>query len=198
MWTAKILIRLGRCPGWSESSLGAHVILLVLSCRSSYISLGLLNSCCIYAFLRIFNHTMLRYVLYMSQCKTTNNKMAWAKQRLRSGWASAQSDQSICCALSGWFLHVDREDSDQSGQMSVYTGRTGHFIGLVTQVISGVWSCTGLVIFGPGHVKMGLMAYVNNKGAEQPAHACSLISTFVVGCLDSMMSILTICKVSRF
>ena len=30
------LIRLGRCPGWSESSLGAHAILLVLSCCGSY------------------------------------------------------------------------------------------------------------------------------------------------------------------
>ena len=29
--TAKPLIRLGGCPGWSESSLGAHVSLLVLS-----------------------------------------------------------------------------------------------------------------------------------------------------------------------
>ena len=33
--TAKALIRLSRCPGWSESSLDAHVILLVLSCGSS-------------------------------------------------------------------------------------------------------------------------------------------------------------------
>ena len=32
MRTAKALIRLGRCPGWSESSQGAHAILLVLSC----------------------------------------------------------------------------------------------------------------------------------------------------------------------
>ena len=31
MWTAETLIRLGGCPGWSESSQGAHVILLVLS-----------------------------------------------------------------------------------------------------------------------------------------------------------------------
>ena len=30
------LIRLGGCPGWSESSLGAYVILLVLSCTGSY------------------------------------------------------------------------------------------------------------------------------------------------------------------
>ena len=30
-------IRLGGCPGWSESSLGAHVILLVLSCGGSFL-----------------------------------------------------------------------------------------------------------------------------------------------------------------
>ena len=36
MRTAKTLVRLGGCPGLSESSLGAHVILLVLSCGGSY------------------------------------------------------------------------------------------------------------------------------------------------------------------
>ena len=35
--TAKSLIRLSGSPGWSESSLGAHVFLLVLSCGGSYI-----------------------------------------------------------------------------------------------------------------------------------------------------------------
>ena len=35
--TAKTLIRLSRCPGWSESSLGTYAILLVLSCAGSYI-----------------------------------------------------------------------------------------------------------------------------------------------------------------
>ena len=35
MRIAKTLIRLGGWPGWSESSLGAQVILLVLSCCSS-------------------------------------------------------------------------------------------------------------------------------------------------------------------
>ena len=39
---------------------------------------------------------------------------------------------------------------------------------------------------GPGHAKMSLMPYANNKGADQPAHPRSLISTFVVRCLDSM------------
>ena len=36
MRTVKILIRLGGCPGWSESLLGTHAILLVLSCRGSF------------------------------------------------------------------------------------------------------------------------------------------------------------------
>ena len=31
------LIRLGGCPGWSESSLGAHFVLLVLSCCGSFV-----------------------------------------------------------------------------------------------------------------------------------------------------------------
>ena len=37
MLTAKTLIRLGKCPGWSESSLGAHATLFVLSCCGSNI-----------------------------------------------------------------------------------------------------------------------------------------------------------------
>ena len=42
------------------------------------------------------------------------------------------------------------------------------------------------------------MPYANNKGADQPAHPHSLISTFVVCCLDSMICILAIFKVSGF
>ena len=34
------------------------------------------------------------------------------------------------------------------------------------------------------------MPYVNNKGADQPAHARSLIIAFVVRCLDSIMPLL--------
>ena len=39
--------------------------------------------------------------------------------------------------------------------------------------------------FEPGHEKMCLMSYANYKGADQPAHPRSLISAFVVRCLDS-------------
>ena len=41
-------------------------------------------------------------------------------------------------------------------------------------------------IFELGHEKMCLMSYANNKGADQPAHPRSLISAFIVLCLDSM------------
>ena len=44
---------------------------------------------------------------------------------------------------------------------------------------------------------MCLMPYANNKGADQPAHPHSLISTFVVRCSNSMICILAISKVSR-
>ena len=52
--------------------------------------------------------------------------------------------------------------------------------------------------YGPGHAKTCLMAYANNKGADQSANLRSLINTFVVRCLDSMICILAISKVSRF
>ena len=37
------LISPGGCPGWSESSLGAHIILLVLSCSGSYVAMQAWN-----------------------------------------------------------------------------------------------------------------------------------------------------------
>ena len=40
------------------------------------------------------------------------------------------------------------------------------------------------------------MSYANNKGADQPAHPRSLISTFVVHCLDSVMCLLSVTKIS--
>ena len=46
--------------------------------------------------------------------------------------------------------------------------------------------------------KICLMPYANNKGADQPAHPRSLISTFVVRCLDSIMSVDTMCKIFKY
>ena len=41
------------------------------------------------------------------------------------------------------------------------------------------------------------MLYANNKGVDQPAHPRSLISTFVVRYLDSIIPILAKSKISR-
>ena len=48
----------------------------------------------------------------------------------------------------------------------------------------------------PGHDKTCLMSYANNKGADQPAHPRSLISAFVVRCLDNVMSLVSVTKIS--
>ena len=41
------------------------------------------------------------------------------------------------------------------------------------------------------------MPYANNKGADQPAHLRSLISAFVLRCLDSIIPLLAIAENSR-
>ena len=46
MRTVKTLIRLGGCPGWSESSLGARASLLVLSWGGSYVLKVWWNALC--------------------------------------------------------------------------------------------------------------------------------------------------------
>ena len=54
-----------------------------------------------------------------------------------------------------------------------------------------------IYLYEPGHEKTCLMPYANNKGADQPAHPRSLISAFVVRCLDSMISLDSIAEISR-
>ena len=52
--------------------------------------------------------------------------------------------------------------------------------------------------YGPRHEKTGLRVFANNKGADQPAHSHSLISTFVICLLESMISNLAISAISIF
>ena len=40
------------------------------------------------------------------------------------------------------------------------------------------------------------MSHANNKGADQPGHPRGLISAFVVRCLDSVMSLVSVTKIS--
>ena len=85
--------------------------------------------------------------MFNKRCQNTKWASAWqslqngmcVQRRLRSVWASAQSDQS---SLSAWrklgslAIHlVHSEDSDQTGRMLrliwVFAGRTWHFVGFV-------------------------------------------------------------------
>ena len=76
------------------------------------------------------------FVLYEPPRDKTNN-VAVRQRRLRSAWASAQSDQTSLIrvfACAQWvakgpsFLHADSEDADQTGRMHrliwVFAGRT--------------------------------------------------------------------------
>ena len=121
MRTAKTLIRLGGCPGWSESLLGAHAIMLVLSRGGSCV--------CIYHLVFGINIKMSNFV----SCKQNFAE----------------------------FVQMDP-----------------------------------VHLYEPGHKKTCLMSYANNKGADQPAHPRSLISAFVVRCLDSVMSLVSVTKIS--
>ena len=70
-----------------------------------------------------------------------------SQRRLRSAWASAQSDQSSLSAwrklgsLASHWAHS--EDSDQTGRMPrliwVFAGRTCHFVGVVMRRLRSIW-----------------------------------------------------------
>ena len=61
----------------------------------------------------------------------------------------------------------------------------------------GQLSVTG-ELYEPGHEKMCIMSYANNKDADQPAHPRSLISAFDVRCQDRMIPLVYISEISRF
>ena len=87
---------------------------------------------------------------HMSRLTTQPTKWLCAQRRLRSAWASAQSDQSSLCAQSvakdPSFLHADNEDSDQTGRIPrliwVFAGHTCHFVGFVMRRDLLLFSCS--------------------------------------------------------
>ena len=123
--------------------------------------------------------------------------------RLRSAWASAQSDQSLHCAQ--WvakdpsFLHVDSKDSDHTGHMPrliwVFPGRTCHFVGFVMRwlkyqyflaqkthfIRSNVISSNCLLwTYQSAHDKLYKMVCAASEDSDQPRHPPSLIRVFAV------------------
>ena len=102
MRTANTLIRLGGCPGWYESLLGARAIFLVLSWAGSFVyesCLYLLIFMCTYMF-----HT--RLVMKWASSWDFGTYRIGDQQRLRRACASAQSRQSLRCSHT-WTIIVD-------------------------------------------------------------------------------------------
>ena len=92
----------------------------------------------------------------------------------------------FCCISKSLHLYEPAHDktnemtcapSERQGWSESLLGALCHFVGFVMRFL----------IYGPGHAKTCLMSYANNKSADQPAHPRSLISAFVVRCLDSII-----------
>ena len=93
MRTAKTLIRLGGCPGWSESSLGAHAMLLVLSWMAQIYSLCNLKI--------KFREHWVQKLLWSIKLLRMHSKMQFRKKPKYS------DTRKICCnypkRLTVWF-----------------------------------------------------------------------------------------------
>ena len=63
-----------------------------------------------------------------------------------------------------------------------------------------IFICTprALIEFGPRREKTCLQWFANNTGADQPAHPRSLISTFVIRLVESIISKLASIEISIF
>ena len=137
MRTAKPLISLGGCPGWSESSLGTHAILLVLSWRGSFeCEIHLLSSGMWWLQSTLQFELFPSHYLSHLMTKPTKWHVRPAKTEISLGIRPVWSESSLCAqwvAKDPRFLHADSEDSDQTGRMPrliwVFAGRTCHFVG---------------------------------------------------------------------
>ena len=108
---------------------------------------------------------------------------------------------SLNTSLSGQFqdIHTPDKLSDHdivSGSLKVPPIKKPHRKLYLYQ--KGDYDSMRKNAFEPGHEKMCLMPYANNKGADQPAHPRSLINAFVVRCKDRMIPLVYISEISKF
>ena len=137
--------------------------------------------------------------------KTNKMTVHPAKTQISLGIRPVWSESLLSAWWKLWPLATHRahsEDSDQIGRMprlfSVFAGSTA-----ILLVLSCCGSCHSFYCFWtlccmvepPCCEKTCLMPYANNKGADQPMHPHSLISAFVVCCLDSIIPIFAKSKI---
>ena len=94
------------------------------------------------------------HVIWAASWQNQQNGMC-TKRRLRSAWASAQSDQSLHYALNGYlrthgFFMRTAKTLDQYGQMprliGVFAGHTCHFVGFVMRWLI-CWFCLCIYMY---------------------------------------------------
>ena len=176
MQTGKTLIRLGGYPGWSDSSLGAQVIYLVLSCCGPYtcewtktlLKRNIENVTRI-LFIKLKYDSLLHSYLINH---FAGRQKTWVK-RLLQGHGNTQTQvheitvtvlgelDVVYVAFGGSFIVVCE------CPLACNILRFLSFI----QRLNIIWATSWENLFLP---------YANNKGADQPAHPHSLISAFVV------------------
>ena len=96
MRTAKTLNRLGGCPGWSESSLDAEVILLVLSCVGSFTFSSPFYTIS-YTNTRSLDK-IVTCIIWTASSEFVTYRLC-EQRRFRRACASAQSRQNLRCSL---------------------------------------------------------------------------------------------------
>ena len=90
--------------------------------------------------------------------KTNKMTVCPAKTKISLGIRLVWSESSLCIqwvAKDPSFLHVDSEDSDQTGRMPrliwVFAGRTCHFVGYVMlRLIWFIWTLENLLVLTAG------------------------------------------------
>ena len=106
------------------------------------------------------------------------------QQRRRLACASAQSDEHLCCSLPGLY-NISSFYIRNSKPLASFCGCAGRFETYLVEnpedrfsrdVALNYLNCnktynkrfkwSTLRLIGPGHAKMCLMAYANNKGAD--------------------------------
>ena len=131
------------------------------------------------------------FIYLLSQCMTKPKNGMCTQLRLRSVWASAHSDQSLCYALNGylrtWAFFMRTAKTDQTGWMPrliwVFAGHTCHFVGFVMRWLSLLFLYSLnmqepiLVI----HIwKCAFWAYTYSKYPDQFVHLRGLIRSVTV------------------
>ena len=106
----------------------------------------------------------------------------------------------ICYWMVGWLHGLSSFSTKHEGlncfQGSVQLENCFGLKEMDTRTCSPViWRMIGLTIWATSWENL-LMPYANNKGTDQPAHLRSLISAFVICCLDSIILLVSILEIS--